>query len=635
MFQKSDLYAVLLTYAGKNNSPYFSTESFLVFFTHYAQTNFDDTTEAFALLADGAVKFWEEIAVFEQEGKCRLLTDQPNKRLHMIHYYPHRLQLAYHDAEKDEEIPFHNEDTLKLTIPEEELATLTYNTGLFSYLAEDKAETAIIRITFPRQFPDALVVASMLPKRLTEIALIKVRSYLRLGHIHEHAVFKMTSQFHDKELNIKAQFDQLLTHPTDCYTNIETGGNFPCFFWSTFYGVVMAEIERKGEIEKQEIAAIQSLCIIQTMCEYHKAVSARQIEEELAFTALEMQLGKPPYLYDLNQICKFTNSKNVLLLNLFSAAKLEDWLLKNTTEAEENLLPPLLIIRGEGGRNMYVLKSKIPSLYASLITPARKDVKDALTLHWQEMLLAFNKEVAMNEDRDFDLLLSEFLKKCSPDLFVLLRDKKFPLVHSELEQGKDANLLGRIFVKGRLIPLSSLLFLNRKEMLREIKLLLPIWYALPGIAPLINFWRNLFNKKKRIPSSVKDKEKQEDNVPKDSAKAAEVSAVKTLASDLIPEGYTLQAYMEKLENDWVPLVDKRARADLVKDVNALIKDNLWRKMRVQRAFTVNQESINQMAQTIVNFHPTLATISGKNSLIRYTELQLLRLISGKSDLTQL
>jgi len=629
MFQKSDLYTVLLTYAGKNNSPYVYTESFLVFFTHYAQNNFDDTTAAFDLLSDGAAKFWEEIAVFQQEGKCRLLTDQPNKRLYMLHYYPYRLQLAYQDIEKDEEQPFHNEATLKLTVPEEELITVSSNTGLFSYLAEAKTEIAVLRITFPRQFQDALVVASMLPKRLTEIALIKVRSYLRLGHTYEHALFKMSSQFHDKELNIKAQFDQLLTHPTDCYSGIEGGGTFPCFFWTTFYGIVMAELERKSEIDRQDIAAIQSLCIIQTVCEYHKAVAAKQIEEEVAFSTLETQLGKPPYLYTLEQICKFTNSKNVVLLTIYSAAKLEAWLLKNTTEAEENHLPSLLIIRGEGGKTMYVLKNKIPSLYASLITPARKEVKDALTARWHEMLLAFNKEAAMNEDRDFELLLAEFLRKSCPDLFALLRDQKFPLVYSELEQGKDASILGRIFVRGQLIPLPSLLFLNRKETLREIKLLLPLWYSLPGIVPLINFWRTLFNRKKLLPSS---KGTHVGEGQKDSAKAAQASAVKSLASDLIPEGYTLQAYMDKLENDWVPLVDKRARSELIRDVNALIKDNLWRKLRVQKSFAVNQESINQMAQSIVNFHPTLAKINGKNNLIRYTELQLLRLISGKSDI---
>jgi len=634
MFQKSDLYTVLLAYAGKNNSPYINPESFFVFFTHYAQNNFDDTTAAFALLEDGAAKFWDEIAVFEQEGKCRLLTDQPKKRLYMLHYYPHRLQIAYHDPEKDEELPFHNENTLKLTIPEEELTTVNYNTGLFSYLAEAKAETAIIRITFPRQFPDALVVASMLPKRLTEIALIKVRSYLRLAHIYEHALFKMGSQFHDKELNIKTQFDQLLSHPTDCYASIEAGGNFSCFFWYSFYGIVMAEIERKTEIDRQDIAVVQALCIIQTICEYYKAVASKQVEEELAFTALETHLGKPPYMYDIEQICKFTNSKDVPLLSLYTSAKLEEWLLNHTTKAKENVLPPLLIFRGEGGKNRYVLKNKIPSLYASLITPARKEVKDALTEHWQKILLAFNKEAAMNEDHEFELLLSTFLRKSSPDIFALLRDQKFALVYSELEQDKGANILGRIFVKGHLIPLSSLLFLNRKETLREIKILLPLWYALPGIARLINFWKTLFGKKKRLSASgYKDTGKNEDTGQRESAKDTQASAVKSLASDLIPEGYTLQAYLEKLENDWVPLVDKRAREDLVKDVNALIKDNFRRKMRVQKSFVINQESINQMAQSIVNFHPTLATISGKSNLICYTELQLLKLISGKSDLT--
>ena len=631
MAQRTDLYSILVSYANKNNSPYIKIDSFLDFLERYAKTASEENPEWLKWAQDKAVKFWAEMSVLVEEGKCELLADTDNDRIYMSHYYPQLIQKSYQNVDEDAEIPFHNEESLRITVPETQIRPLSTDYDLLVYLGEPQdSDIPILRIIFPDGFGSALVLASMVPRRLAEMAILKIRSYLRKGGNNEYVLRKLSPQLQGRESNLKDQFNRILVRPLDCFNSIEEGAEFSCLFWAHFCVILKNDIKKKKERLSDDIAAIQSAYIIETISGYYKSEAMKRREAELAFKELENHLAKPPYLYTLDQIRKFTSPKGILLLSLYEKEDLDEWIRKKTTESEKNKLPPLLITKGDADERCFALKDKMPALCVRHLTIARIQVKDALTKHWRKLFLDYRSEPAMENNEEFEKTLYAFTKKLCPLLITLLEDLKLPLVYDELDQC-DGGIApsARIFSNGHLLPYSSLLLIRRKELLSDIKLMLPFWYSMPILTAIIAFFKNLGRKKKiRKASSVSIENAGEDILGEKDRSGEIRGAAQELELILVPPGYTIEVYLEELEDRWSRLIDKQARDNLIEDVKSLIRDDLRRILKIQKHFKLTQDSIHQAAQNIVTRTPALASLSGRDSLILYTELYLLRLLEG-------
>jgi hypothetical protein len=227
----------------------------------------------------------------------------------------------------------------------------------------------------------------------------------------------------------------------------------------------------------------------------------------------------------------------------------------------------------------------------------------------------------MENDEAFEKLLSKFMHKLCPMLLILLSDPKLLLVYEETEQ--NGNPPARLFSKGQLLPFSSLLLIKRKEILADLKLTLPFWYSMPVFTAIVAFFKKLFQKKKN-PKNHAANESEED-IPEDGDIKA---AAEELEFSLVPPGYTLDSYLDELENRWSKLINRKARENLIEDVKSLIRDQLRRNLKVQKKFRLTREIIGQMAVNIVTCNASLTGLSGRESLILYTELYLLKLLEN-------
>jgi len=470
----------------------------------------------------------------------------------------------------------------------------------------------------------------MIPRRLTEIALLKIRNYLRKGGNKEYVVRRLAPQLQGRELGLKDQFNRILMRPLECCKEIEDSGEFSCIFWAHFCVILRGDIKNKKERLPEDIAAVQSACIIDTVNSYYKALAIKRREMELAFKSLEAQLAKPPFNYTLEQMCKFTNGKGILLLTQYSNADLEAWVKRKTTESKDNALPSLLIVRGSGDERFFVLKENMPALCVRLMTIARPKVKDALTKHWRSLLLEFRSEPAMENNSDFENTLLSLSKKHCPLMVTLFDDPKLSLVYDEAEQSESGvPAPARIFTRGQLLPYSSLLLIQRRELLLGIKLSIPIWYSLPIIGSIIAFFKNLSRKKKANKSSPSDLEDAGEEIVDSKDRSGEIrAAARNLETVLVPPGHNMESYMEELESRWSKLIDKQARENLIEDVRSLLRDNLRRTLRIKKYFRLTRESIREMAQNIITRTPSLAMISGRDSLVLYAELYLIKLMGN-------
>ena len=630
MAQRTDLHTILISYANKNNSPYIDITTFLEFLQKYARRHSEEQPEWLKWAHDTSTKFWAEIAVLVEDDKCELLTDTEQGRVYMPHYYMELLKKSYQNADEDADLPFPSEESLRITLPEGQIWFLNSENDIMTYLeGHQDSDIPIIKINFPDEAGSALVLPEMIPRQLTEMAILKIRNYLRKGGNKEYSLRKLTPQLQGKEAYLRDQLNQILTRPLDCYNGIKDGGELSFLFWAHFCILIKNDIKKIKERLPEDNAVSQSGFIISSVGTYFKNQAVKKREADLAFNSLENHLGKPPYLYTLEQILKFTNAKGVLLLGQYNDDELQAWLRKKTTESENEELPVLLIFEGLKGERYFIHKSKMLSLATRLLAEARGKIKDELNKHWRRLLMDFQQEPAMENDREFEKSLKNLAGRLCPMLTSLLEDPKLLLSYDEMEKSQNGiPLAAKIFEKGKLLSYSDLLLLRRKEILTDAKLILPIWYSIPVISAIIAFFYKLSKRKKafRIADAG---EEEEQNAQEDKGRSREIrNAAGELELTLVPSGYTLDSYLEELETRWSRLIDKKARENLIEDVKSLIKDNLRQNLKLSKHFGLTQENISQMASNIVTRTPTLASLSGRDSLILYSELYLIKLLQS-------
>jgi len=630
MVARTDLYSILVSYANKNNSPYVGVNSFLEFIEQYAKNLSRENPEWLVWVRDKSVKFWKEISALAEEGKCELLSDTTDGRIYISSYYPLRIKKSYENADKDAYLPFHNEESLGIAIPDSQIRPLNCDNDFLAYLNEpQRAGVPLLKIVFPEGIGSALLLTSMVPRRLAEIATLKIRNYLRKGGNTEFILRKLLPQLPGRESNLRDQFNRILIRPLDCYSAIEEGGEFACLFWAYFCVVLKNDIKSKKEYLSEDIATLQSTYIMDTINSHYKALAIKRREKELAFKSLESHLSKPPFYYTLDQIGKFTSDKGVLLLSQYTKNDLEEWLKRKTTESEANMLPPLLIFRGGDDEQLFVLKNKVPALCSHLLSLARIHVKEALAKRWRTLLIGYRSEPAMENNIKFEETLSVFTKKYSPLLTALLGDSKMSLIYDETGQSDSSSSVhAKIFVKGKLLPYSDLLLIRRKELLFDTKLMLPLWYSIPILSAIIAFFKKLSMEQKNNKSTAEEEVAGED-IFEEKDYAGEIrAAAQDLKIALVPQGYTLETYLVELETRWGKLIDRQARDNLIEDVKSLIRDNLRQNLRVRKQFKTNRKTINEMAKKIIYSTPALVGLNNKDSLVLYAELYLIKLLGN-------
>ena len=629
MTQKTDLYSILSSYVTKHNNPYVDIEKFVKLLQHHAARNVQENPEWKEWINNTRVKFNTELAILAEEGKCILLYDVPDGRIYLPEYVQNQLHDYYRVIDNYVDNPFPSEETLNTSLPEKDVRSLGVGSELTAFMEEMPENTEpVIRIGFPDDYGSALVLPEYFPRRLMEACMLKIRNYLRDYGNKEYIHNKLLAQLMNKENALKDLLNRIVLRPIDCCNTMEEGGEFPYLFWAHFCLFFKNDIRKKKERSANDFTIMQAVYIIEAMNIFYKNRAAKSREKELAFRNLEQKLSKPPYLYTLEQIIKFTNAKGVLLLGLYTRAELAEQIKKLTNESAENKLPELLVLAGPRNERYFIMKNKMPLLCNRLIMEAKFKIKQELSKHWLYLLRNYKSEPAMENDREFEKALYQNTKKFYPILVNLLEDPKFQLVNDELNENMETPQSANIFVNGYLVPYSALYLIGRRDLLEDVRLLLPFWYSLPLFITIMAFFRDIFKGRKNSGSQSYYNDEEEETVD-DITNAREGSrdilgAARVIENSMVPENYTLDSYLEELKTRWSRLISQQARDNLVEDVNALIRDNLRQAMRLNKPFKITNEAITQLAAYILDRTQPLQNLQGKDSLKTYIELYILK-----------
>jgi len=628
MVPQTDLYSILVVYANKNNSPYIVIDDFLDYLEKSARKFSKENPDWNKWTNDKAVKFWSEMTSLVDNGKCELLSGSETGKAYLSFYYPEKIREAYELADEKSNLPFPSEESLRFSCPENQLKHLNSDSDILSVLAKpENISASILKIGFPDDFGFALVLPGMVPRQLTEIAIMKVQNYLRRQGNKDYVYRRIVSQMQGKEAFLLDQITQLLDKPIDQYMVIADGKEPTFNFWTHLCGLIKNDIKKKSEKLSIDISIFQAVYIIDIINGYFRTLAIKRQEAETAFKNLESQLVKPPYLYTMDQILKFSGPGGELLLGQYTSEELSQWINKQITERRNNELPALLMVKINNKNDQYfLLKEKMMILCARLLHDGQILVKRAIIKQWSRLILDFRTVPAMLNDSAFEKNLASIAEKLCPELMSILADKKLFVVYQEMERKENGIPTDmKIFYDGKLLPYSSVFRIKRKEILLEAKFTLPFWYSLPIIPGLIRLFGSLFKKKKKEARPSTDESEQLTPEGADHAAGIRMAAEK-IEFDIVPPGLTIDSYLDELATRWSRLIDRQARDNLIEDAKFLARDQLRRHLKINKNFEPTREELNQLAYNMVTYNAALSSLREKDSLLLFMELYMVKLL---------
>ncbi|GHV92332.1 hypothetical protein AGMMS50268_28350 [Spirochaetia bacterium] len=583
---------------------------------------------------DTGLKFWNEMAEYTEDGRCVLLTDTAEGRVYMPFFYVEKLKEIYKSIDENADTPFPSEDSFGITLPKDQLNVLNLNTDLTPYF-DKTAESflPIVKLMFPDASGSALVLAPMIPRRLMETAMAKVRYYLGVHGNKGYAIHKLSPQLSGNEGFIREALDQVITQPLEYLNTIEASGESTWLLWSSFCNMVKNDIKRKNEKLADDMAILEAAYIIETCNGLYRFRAQKERERETAFRALDQRMDQAPYYFSLEAITKFTNNKGVLLLSQYSNEELEACIKKKTTKSVNNEVPEWLIISGRNDERWFIKKEKYLPLVNKMLGDAQSQVRQEISDRWIKMIREFQHEPAMDSDTEFDKLLMYNMGSLMPLLAHFLHDSKLLLVYEELERTQGMiPPASRIFSNGKLLPASTLLRVKRRDLLTDAKLSLPFWYSAPVFSSIIAFFAKSGRRKKprqRVRKNTQsgiDFEEVENATEKNPTKNL-ASAAREIQAALLPEGKSLDEYLEELEGRWDRLILKKEdRQNMISNMKSLIRDNLRQTLRVRKNKTITRQALEDTAAGIITGYPALKKLEGKGALQLYMELYMVKLL---------
>jgi hypothetical protein len=473
----------------------------------------------------------------------------------------------------------------------------------------------------------------MIPRRLAEAAMLKLRFYLRLHDSKDYLQNKLIPHYDGQEGQLKEVFNRIMIRPLDVLANLEDGEDFAYLFWTRFCGIARMDIlNGNSGLLPEEIAVLQALYISEVMNAWYRTRSFKKKSQVRALNELDSQFEQPPYAFSMDDIRLFTNSKGVPLLGYYSEADLHDWLTERIHRTGEEELPRLFLITGPEDVKQYIKKNHYHEFSIKFLTEARPLIKRAVSDRWTGMLREYREEPAMENDEQFERLLKRLASEVCPNLMAVLSDKKLYLICDEMERktGPLPEKTRFFYPGGELLPLAALFLIKRKDTLNQIRELLPFWYAIPLFVAIAAFFHKLKNLRSMGMSKKAQRkaahpagamEKGDKSRDKESREAA-----RNLESELVPYGDTIDDYLGSLENRWNTLLNREARQDLSTDVKTLIRDRLRQALRGQKGGMFTRDSLEKIARHIAEENPTLRELKNQDPLRQYIVLYMTKLL---------
>ncbi len=671
MSTPQDVVRILQSYTKRSRKAVIKFEDLLDFTNKYLEKYADELPDVGDLEESTSDILAAHLLSLEKEGRCSL--DYRSGRIAEVDYlefYPLVVNAAYAKVKAETHLSFPSEETIPVSIPEERITAVSVKEQFVDWLSRtDEKPPKLLRLVFPEGIRSIVTTSELLARFLPELAVQKMRNYLRIEKNAGYMRSRLLGVFRNRDMALKEFLDKIQTNPKEALDTVLNPNDFTFHVWTTMCSVVVKEFSKKKDKLQEDYDYEHAAYLLGYYNVYHKAIVQRKRETETALRGIDNNLKKSPYVFTTSDIFAFTDAKGIPLAKHCSVEEMNAHLRKRITPREDEALPEVIRFKGSDDKEYHIRKESVLRYLIEALYEVSREFQDHYVGSFNKALQNDEKPKTMLEDQAFADDVDRRLKAEEPIVSGLLR---YDLLSVSVREQKPlkaaADEIGRILdPKNRTVrPAYEVLKLDRQELYRQAKVLLPFWQAFPVIRGLVKFFVALMvgepkSKKKRkrkqperatagpatasagvAPSTAPDDTLDEGTMQFGARPGAPVSAsspqtrkaqavafreaVGKLQEEYVEPGKTAKATLEELAEKWNPLLDPVARQNLVEDVNSLVRDFL-RRMKVGfRLVPPDRARIKELSGKLAQ-NNAFGEVRQKEPLRRYLELYMLTLLS--------
>jgi len=587
------------------------------------------------------------------------------------------VQKAYEEIARNPEIPFPSDDNIDLELPPDLMDSLDVQNGLLELLrSKPKDERQIFRLTFPEHVASMLIIPEILPRRILDLAISKIRVYLNRSSNASYIQSRLRPAFRDHQVSMQNTLNHIVIKPGAAAAEVEEAGDFTFRFWAHFSNMLAREQNEKRDLLASERSLAQAAYIMGTLNVYYREqVRNKENEKAEALKALDKELKRPPYAYTLKDLLGLKDKKGGPLIKQEAMERVTQFLNEKIRPANNRILPELLMMRAGAGRETYIYKNLAPLVFVQELRRAASAMRDFYLQSWPESIRRDEKPPAMEDDNQFLRDVQARINTHHP-LFAAFLDyglltglERETTIRSELLPEYAACFNRRL---GKLKPLNEILKLDRKDLARITIRNLRFWERYRLLRKLVRFLAGIFrsftgqagagahpvqaaNLKKGFVKIDTERESigmgagsnaehtEGPAARRGSAaaatgpgrpsgaktyaekKAAYQKAVVALKEQFVGRGGSIPRTLSELAEQWNPLYDPKARSNLVEDVNSMIRDYIRGLRKGFRIKPPDAARIRELARKLSR-HSTFERIKKKDLFQRYIEIYMISLL---------
>ena len=651
MNTKDELIRILKAYCQKNKTSNIVYENFYIFLDKYLEKHGNEAPGLFVERVNLKVLLESLFVEMQKDGSCNL--QLLNNRIQIVTFLGYYFDIIEKEITKISghgEIPFPSEETLGISPTPEIIENIDVKQGFVTALGKRYSRPAILKLIFPDIPKNVIVTSTAIQRILLECSLVKIKIYLRSQKNAIYIQHKLLPSFRQKEGILKDLIVNTVTKPDQTIQEMTAPSDNAFLFWTQLSTLLLKEYITKKDRIEDEIDLCIAAYLIGYYTVFNKSRLQREKDSELAYRTLQAAFDRSPYAYTFHEIYNLKDTKGLPIVNRIDKERLNNFFEEKTKSKDKVSLPDLIKIKISENKEFFLRKENVIKVIMERVSNISKEINNFYNNTWPLNLLNDKKLPEMEDDEKFAKDVSIKLEERDSLVLGLMSFNLLFLIREQIQlSSQELDYLNSIIDKKNknLLPLPTILNLSREDLYHTARLKLPFWKVIPGLNILFSFINNmLFSDKKENNSKESQKKKKpissangreheknsENYSDEDKSEATKrVQKVKykeslaVLRAHYIEDSEDSRKKLSDLATLWNPLIDEKAKINLIEDVNSLVRDYL-RKLKYATKLTAPDFPKLESLAVELSKNEVLSRIRDKDSLKNYIALYMLDIL---------